>query len=71
MKGIKEALTNAGIAYVSECLGGDIEGLRIGCMHIVEHGSGEGYYFGNLEDENGTSYTLEEVLKLAKQAKDA
>ena len=70
MKRIKESLTNAGIPYVSECLGGNIEGLRIGCMYIVEHGSGEGYYFGNLEDASGTSHTLEEVLKLAKQAKD-
>lgn len=66
MKRIKESLTNAGIAYVSECLGGDIEGLRVGDMYIVEHGSGQGYYFGNLEDENYTCRTVGEVLKLAK-----
>ena len=71
MKRIKEALINAGIPYVSECLGGNIEGVRLGHgMYIVEHGSGTGYYFGNLEDASGTSYTLEEVLELAKQAKD-
>ncbi len=67
MKRIKEALANAGIPYVSECLGGNIEGVRLGHgMYIVEHGSGEGYYFGNLEDESGACYTLEEVLELAK-----
>lgn len=67
MKRIKEALTRAGIPYASECLGGDIEGLRLGHgMYIVEHGSGEGYYFGNLEDESDACYTLEEVLELAK-----
>jgi hypothetical protein len=70
MKRIKEALTNAGIPYVSECLGGDIEGLRVGSMYIIEHGSGQGYYFGNLEDESNTCRTVEEVLELAKQAKD-
>ncbi len=68
MKRIKESLTNAGIPYVSECLGGNIEGVRIGQMYIVEHGSGEGYYFGTLEDESDACYTLEEVLELAKCA---
>ena len=66
MQRIKEELTKAGVLYTSECLGGDIEGLRIGTMYVVEHGSGEGYYFGNLEDESGTSYTLEEVLEQVK-----
>ena len=66
MKRIKESLTNAGIAYTSECLGGNINGLRVGNMYIVEHGSGAGYYFGNLEDESNTCYALQEVLKLAK-----
>jgi len=66
MQRIKRELTKAGIPYVSECLGGNIEGLRIGTRYVIEHGSGEGYYFGTLEDESGTSYTLEEVLELAK-----
>ena len=70
MKRIKESLTNAGIPYDSECLGGNIEGLRIGNgIYIIEHGSGTGYYFGNLEDASDTSHTLEEVLELAKQAR--
>ena len=69
MKRIKESLTNAGIPYDSECLGGDIEGLRIGTMYVVEHGSGQGYYFGNLEDESDTCRTVEEVLELAKQVR--
>jgi len=69
MKRIKESLTNAGIPYDSECLGGDIEGLRIGTMYVVEHGSGQGYYFGNLEDESYTCRTVEEVLELAKQVR--
>ena len=67
MKRIKEALANAGIPYISECLGGDIEGVRLGNgMYIVEHGSGEGYYYGNLEDESDACYTFEEILELAK-----
>ncbi len=66
MERIKEGLTNAGVPYVSECMGGNIEGLRIGQMYIVEHGSGRGYYFGNLEESNDTCYTLDEVLKLVK-----
>jgi hypothetical protein len=71
MKKIKEALTKAGIPYVSECLGGNIEGLQIGHdMYIVEHGSGVGYYFGDLEDESDTSYTLEEVLELVAKYKE-
>jgi len=69
MERIKEELTKAGIPYVSECLGGDIEGLRVGSMYVVEHGSGQGYYFGNLEDESETCRTIEEVLKLAKEVK--
>ncbi len=69
MERIKEGLAKAGIPYVSECLGGNIEGVRLGHgMYIVEHGSGEGYYFGNLEDSDDPCYTLEEVLELAKQA---
>jgi hypothetical protein len=67
MKRIKESLTNAGIPYDSECLGGDIEGLRIGTMYVVEHGSGQGYYFGNLEDESDTCRTVEEVLELVRR----
>ena len=67
MKRIKESLTNAGIPYVSECLGGNIEGIRIKRMYIVEHGSGEGYYFGTLEDENDACYTLEDVLELVRR----
>jgi hypothetical protein len=67
MERIKEALTKAGIPYVTECLGGNIEGVRLGHgMYIVEHGSGEGYYVGTLEDENDACYTLEEALELAK-----
>jgi len=66
MKRIKEELAKAGVSYTSECLGGDIEGLRIGTMYVVEHGSGQGYYFGNLEDENHTCRTIKEVIKLAK-----
>ena len=67
MKRIKESLTNAGIPYDSECLGGNIEGVRIGNMYTVEHGSGEGYYFGTLEDESDTCYTLEDVLELVRR----
>ena len=71
MQQIKRELTKAGIPYASECLGGDIEGLRIGTMYIVEHGSGIGYYFGNLlEDSEDVCYTLEEVLELAKKYKE-
>jgi hypothetical protein len=70
MKRIKEGLANAGIPYVSECMGGNIEGLRMGGMYIVEHGSGEGYYFGNLEDSSDTCYTLQEVLELAKHEEE-
>lgn len=71
MKKIKERLTKAGIPYVSECLGGNIEGLQIGHdTYIVEHGSGKGYYFGTLDDENDTSYTLEEVLELVAKYKE-
>lgn len=66
MDRIKEGLTKAGMPYVSECMGGNIEGVRIGHMYILEHGSGEGYYFGNLEESNDTCYTLDEVIKLAK-----
>ena len=66
MKRIKEELTKAGIPYTSECLGGNIEGLRVGGIYIVEHGSGTGYYVGDLEDEDSTSYTLEEVLEQVK-----
>ena len=66
MERIKEGLANAGIPYVSEGLGGNIEGVRIGSVYIVEHGSGKGYYFGNLDDSGDIYYTLEEVLKLAK-----
>lgn len=65
MQQIKRELTKAGIPYVSECLGGNIEGIRIRDMYIVEHGSGMGYYFGDLEDAEDTCYTLEEVLELA------
>ena len=71
MQQIKRELAKAGIPYASECLGGDIEGLRIGTMYIVEHGSGIGYYFGNLlEDSEDVCYTLEEVLELAKKYKE-
>lgn len=67
MQQIKRELAKAGIPYASECLGGNIEGIRIRDKYIVEHGSGTGYYFGNLEEPNGTSYTLQEVLELAKK----
>ena len=68
MKRIKESLTQAGIQYVSECLGGNIEGIRIEHdLYIVEHGSGEGYYFGTLEDESDACYTLEDVLELVRR----
>lgn len=67
MQRIKRELTEAGIPYASECLGGDIEGLRVGSMYIIEHGSGQGYYFGNLEDESDTCRTVEEVLELAEK----
>lgn len=70
MQRIKRELTEAGIPYASEYLGGNIVGLRIGNMYIVEHGSGEGYYFGNLEDSEDVCYTLEEVLELAKKYKE-
>ena len=69
MQRIKRELTKAGIPYLSECLGGDIEGLQVGSMYIIEHGSGKGYYFGNLEDESDTCRTVEEVLELAKKYK--
>ena len=64
---IKRELAKAGISYVDECLGGNIQGVRIGDMYIVEHGSGTGYYFGDLEDAGEACYTLEEVLELAKK----
>lgn len=67
MKRIREELTKAGISYVDECLGGNIEAVRIGDMYIVEHGSGTGYYFGDLEDAGEACYTLEEVLELAEK----
>jgi hypothetical protein len=67
MQQIKRELTKAGIPYANECLGGNIEGVRIGDMYIVAHGSGEGYYFGTLDDENDTCHTLQEVLELAKK----
>jgi len=70
MQRIKKELTKAGIPHVSECLGGDIEGLRIGTMYVVEHGSGQGYYFGNLENESYTCRTIKEVLKLAKHEEE-
>ena len=71
MERIKEALTKAGIAYVSENLGGNIEGLHIGHdVYIVEHGSNAGYYFGTLDDENDTCYTLEEVIELVAKYKE-
>ena len=70
MERIKEGLANAGIPYVSEGLGGNIEGVRIGSMYIVEHGSGKGYYFGNLEDSSDISYTLDEVIRLAKHEEE-
>ena len=52
MERVKKGLADAGISYVSECMGGNIEGIRIGNMYITEHGSGEGYYFGTLDDES-------------------
>jgi hypothetical protein len=61
---IKEELTKAGVPYACECLGGNIEGLRVGSMYIVEHGSGEGYYFGNLEDPEDICYTFKEVIRI-------
>ena len=67
MQQIKRELTEAGIPYVNECLGGNIEGLRIGNIYIVEHGSGAGYYFGDLEDAGEACYTLQEVLELAEK----
>ena len=67
MQQIKRELAKAGISYVDECLGGNIQGVRIGDMYIVEHGSGTGYYFGDLEDAGEACYTLEEVLELAKK----
>ena len=71
MKRIKESLTNAGIAYTSECLGGNIEGIRIEHnLYIVEHGSGTGYYVGNLDDESNTCYALEDVLELVTKYKE-
>ena len=70
MEQIKEGLTNAGIPYVGECMGGNIEGVRIGRVYIVEHGSGEGYYFGNLEDSDDICYTLDEVIRLAKHEEE-
>lgn len=67
MKKLKEELIKAGIPYGSECLGGNIEGLRIGHgMYITEHGSGKGYYYGSLEEPSNTCYTLQEVVRLAK-----
>ena len=70
MQQIKRELTKAGIPYASECLGGNIEGVRIGSVYIVEHGSGAGYYFGDLEDAGEACYTLEEALELAKKYKE-
>lgn len=67
MQRIERELTEAGIPYVNECLGGNIEGLRIGNIYIVEHGSGAGYYFGDLEEAGEACYTLQEVLELAKK----
>jgi hypothetical protein len=67
MQQIKKELTKAGIPYASECLGGNIEGIRIRDMYIVEHGSGTGYYFGDLEDAGEACYTLQEVLELAEK----
>jgi len=67
MQRIKKQLTKAGIPYASECLGGNIEGIRIRDMYIVEHGSGTGYYFGDLEDAGEACYTLQEVLELTEK----
>jgi hypothetical protein len=66
MQKLKEELTKAGIPYDSECLGGNVEGIRIEHMYIVEHGSGKGYYYGSLEEPSNTCYTLQEVVRLAK-----
>lgn len=72
MQQIKRELAKAGIPYASEYLGGNIIGLRIGNMYVVEHGSGTDYYFGSLEEGDGDDpcYTLEEVLELAKKYKE-
>ena len=70
MERIKRELTEAGIPYASEYLGGNIIGLRIGNMYVVEHGSGQGYYFGNLENESYTCRTIKEVIKLAKHEEE-
>ncbi len=67
MQQIKRELAKAGISYVDECLGGNIQGVRIGEMYIVEHGSGTGYYVGDLEDAGEACYTLREVLELVKK----
>jgi hypothetical protein len=71
MERVKEGLANAGIPYTSECMGGNLEGLRIGNVYILEHGSGEGYYFGTLDSESDACYTLEEVLELVKHEEEA
>ena len=56
---------------MSECLGGNIEGIRIEHdLYIVEHGSGTGYYIGNLEDESDTCCTLKDVLKLVRRLRN-
>lgn len=39
-------------------------------MYIIEHGSGKGYYFGDLEDKGNHSYTLEEVIELVAKYKE-
>lgn len=70
MERIKEGLARAGVPYVSESMGGNIEGVRTGRMYILEHGSGEGYYFGNLENPDDACYTLEKVLELAKHEEE-
>ncbi len=67
MQQIKRELAKAGISYVDECLGGNIQGVRIGDMYVVEHGSGAGYYFGDLEDAGEACYTLQKVLKLVEK----
>ncbi len=67
MQQIERELTKASIPYASEYLGGNIRGVRIGEMYIVEHGSGTGYYFGDLEDAGEACYTLQEVLELVKK----
>ena len=71
MQQIKRELTKAGISYTSECLGGNIEGLRIRDKYIIEHGCGNGYYFGNLENSSDSCRTVEEVLRLAKYEEEA